>query len=50
MKALERTEAVAESYRRLRSTTDALRAAALLYALGVTLDEIDAAMKTYGDC
>lgn len=47
---ITRREAVAECYRRIRSTTDALRAAALLYALGVTLDELDAAMKEHGDC
>jgi hypothetical protein len=47
---LTREAAVAEIYRRLRSTLDALQVAALLYMLGVTLDEIDAAMKACGDC
>lgn len=47
---LTRDGAVAEIYRRLRRDLDALQVAALLYMLGVTVAEIDAAMKTHGDC
>lgn len=47
---ITRESAVAEIYRRLRATLNALQVAALLYVLGVTIDEIDAAMKSNGDC
>jgi hypothetical protein len=47
---LTRAEAVAEVYRRLRATMDALQVAALLYLLDVGIEEIDVAMKKHGDC
>lgn len=47
---MDRQFAINEIYLELRNGgVEALRAAALLYALGVSLDEVNVAMRHYGD-
>jgi hypothetical protein len=48
---MTRAEAVRQVYRllRLKDAMAAIEVASLLFALGVTLDEIETAMRQYGD-